>query len=170
MSIDDPVIGPLTFEDYGLPTWTREDSLDILGGSIRLDIGADSQGPTELQRQVYITCKQMPMSVRDELQEAIFEFYKVEREAYAEVCGDIEGYVEEFLPVLEESSSIWGIIQPNYWRIMGPEPSDDGTIEVSDRYDATISWNGCWDVEHEFCALLKDGKLVSIEGPGGDFS
>ena len=51
-----------------------------MGGAIPLNIQVGSDGPTEEQRQVYLTFKEAEADLKAELQEALFEFYKSERE------------------------------------------------------------------------------------------
>jgi len=167
--IDDPVIGKLTFDEYAdenVLHWTRLEPLDLIGSDVSLIVQTDADGPTEHQRQVYLSLKSATAEMRAELQEALFEFYKVQRELYADACDDIEGYVEESLPVLESSDQIWGILDLLAWYIICPDSSIDMFGPSEDRCDSAIFWHGYWDIEHEFGVLFKDGKLQRIAGVG----
>ena len=166
--IIDPVFGLLTFRTGvgAVDWWEKREPSKLIGAPVLLEIYAGSSGPTEEQRQVYLTLKQAEDSLRAELQEALYEFYKIEREAYADVCSDIEGYVEECLPLLQKSEETWGILTPLFWLIMGPETADVQAGEAGEKYDARLSWHGCWDVEHEFSALFRGGRFLGIDALG----
>lgn len=168
---EDPVFGLLTFDpniaDSG--TWSKQEHLPLMGGPIPLTIQIGNEGPTQEQRQVYLAFKENEAELKAELQEALFEFYKSEREdyalIYAEIC-DSSSQVEEFVPVLSNSDEIWDILDPLDWMILGPE-SWVGQQDVSGiKCDTVLSWHGCWDIEHEFIALIKGGKLIGIRAPG----
>lgn len=121
--IIDPVLGSLAFRavEDGQGWWTKQEHLDLMGGPVPLEVYADASGPTEAQRLVYRTFKRAEKTLRAELQEALFAFYQIEREQYADACGDIEGYVEDFLPELQSSEEVWGILTPLSWLIVGTE-------------------------------------------------
>ena len=168
-TIIDPIIGPLTLQGvYGGTGcwWKKLEPLALIGGPAPLEVHAELEGPTEEQRQVYLTLSKAGEGLRAELQEALYAFYKIEREAYAEVCADIEGYVEKCLPILRSSDEVWGILTPLLWSIEQPEIADEQTGEVAEEYDARLFWHGCWDVEHEFSALFRGGRLLGIEALG----
>lgn len=168
---EDPVFGLLTFDptvaDSG--AWGKQEQLQMIGGNISLSIQVGSGGPTQEQRQVYLTFRGSGSDTKAELQEALFEFYKSEREIYApiydEIC-DEPSQVEEFVPELTSSEGIWKLLTPDHWLILGPE-SWVGQEDVSGiKCDTAIFWHGCWDIEHEFGALFKDGRLIGIRGLG----
>jgi hypothetical protein len=164
--INDPAIGHLTFERHGIDAWVKSEHLDLIGTETPLSIQVDENGPTEQQRQVYLSLKNASADMRSELQEALFVFYKEQREIYAEVYEEMEVDVEEFVPTLTSSNQIWSILEPLDWCILGPESSVCMFEEPKDRCDTAIFWHGCWDIEHEFGALYKDGRLQRIAAPG----
>lgn len=131
-----------------------------------LEINADEDGPTEKQRQAYLSFKQAEKSLRPDLQVALFEFYKIEREDYADICSDIEGYVEECLPVLHSSEEVWSLLTPLSCLITGPETDGEQYGQAGGHCDMMLSWHGCWDVEHEFSAIFEDGTFLGIEHLG----
>ena len=167
----DPVLGPMAFRavEDGQGWWTKQDHLDLMGGLVPLEVYADANGPTEAQRQVYRTFKQAEKGLRAELQAALFAFYQIEREQYAAACGDIEGYVENFLPELQSSEEVWGILTPLSWLIVGPEIVE-WNEEADGECDSMLSWHGCWDAEHEFSALFEGGRFLGFEHLGTFYS
>ena len=171
-TIIDPIIGPLTFQGVhgGAGWWKKLEPLALIGGPVLLEVHADLSGPTKEQRQVYLSLSRPGEGLRTELQKALYVFYKIQREAYADACADIEGYVEDFLPVLQSSAEVWGILSPLSWSIVGPETADDQAEEAGEKYDAKydamLSWYGCWDEEHEFSALFRGGRFLGIEALG----
>jgi len=165
--LNDPVIGRLEYSPNGdMPHWIKEEYLDCIGAAITLNIQAGIAGPSEQQRQVYSTFKTKQKSMKLELQEALFEFYKGEREAYAAGWDDSDDYFRECLPMLGSSDQIWALLDPQGWNILGPDSSTCTFDKPEERCDMAIFWHGCWDIEHEFCALFKNGKLQNIAGPG----
>ena len=163
----DPVLGPLTVRavEDGQGWRMKQEHLDLMGGPVSLEVYADANGPTEAHRQVYRTFKRAEKSLRAELQEALFAFYQIEREQYADARGDIEGYVEDFLPELHSSEEVWGILTPLSWVILGPETAERHE-EADGECDSMLSWHGCWDVEHEFSALFDGGRFLGFEALG----
>lgn len=166
--LEDPVFGTLTFDSPmgGLDNWNKQEHLELIGGSIPLRIHAGRSGPFEEQRQAYRTFKQTERSLRAELQEALFDFYKDEREVYADICSDIEGYVEEFLPILQTSDEIWRLLDPLEWLILGPETAVGALDGSGGKCDTMLFWHGCWDIEHEFGAMFEGGKFLKVVGHG----
>ena len=164
----DPVLGLLAFRasEDGKGWWMKQDHLDLMGGPVSLEIDGDADGPMEAQRQVYRTFKQVEKSLHAELQETLFAFYATQREQYADFCGDIEGYVENFLPVLESSDEVWEILTPLSWSIIGPGNYNGQFGEADAGCDMMLSWHGCWDIEHEFSALFEGGRFLGIEALG----
>ena len=168
---EDSVFGLLTFNpaSFESGTWTKQEHLSLMGGPIPLTIQIGNEGPAQEQRQAYLMLNKAEANLKAELQEALFEFYKSEREIYADIYEDIcddPSQAEEFVPVLSNPEEIWGILDPLQWMILGPE-SWVGQQDVSGiQCDTVLSWHGCWDIEHEFIALVKGGKLIGIRGPG----
>ena len=112
--MEDSVFGTLEFipgqwADGGDAHWEKSEWSELTNATIPLQIYADTNGPTEEQRQVYLNFRQASKSLRAELQEALFDFYQIEREnyvdVYAEICADAPlGLREEdFIPVLKAS-------------------------------------------------------------------
>ena len=167
----DLVFGPLAFRavENGQGWWTKQEHLDLMGGPVPLEVYADANGPTEAHRQVYHTFKQVEKSLRAELQEALFAFYQIEREQYADACGDMEGYIENFLPVLGSSDEIWEILTPLSWTIFGPEDYNGQFGEADAGCSMMLSWHGCWDIEHAFSALFEEGRFLGFEALGTFF-
>jgi hypothetical protein len=164
--MDDPIIGHLTFERREMDHWVKSDRLDLIGADIPLSIQSDENGPNEQQRQKYLSLKHAPADMRSELQDALFAFYKEQRELYASANADSEEYIEECLPILTSSDQIWAILEPADWYILGPDSSICMFDVPEDRCDTAIFWYGCWDIEHEFGALYKDGRLQRVAAPG----
>ncbi len=166
--IIDSVFGLLTFQSGAgaVGWWKKQEYLEVMDGPVPLEIHAEADGPMEEQRQVYQAFRQAGNNVKAEIQDALFEFYKIEREEYADICGDIEGYIEEFLPVLQNSDEIWNILTPLSWRIVGPESTFVQYEEANGEYDTKLSWHGSWDAEHEFSALFQGGRFLGVEHLG----
>lgn len=168
----DPVFGLLTFHagEGGIGWWVKEEHLDLMGGSVPLEVHAATNDPTEVERQIYLAFKQAEKGLRAELQAALYAFYLMQREQYAEFCGDIKGYVEEFLPELKRSEEVWGILTPLCWLILGPETALQPYDELDGECDTLLSWHGCWDIEHEFSAFFGGGRFLGIEALGTFYS
>jgi len=167
--MEDAVFGMLTFVPKnwsgGVAYWEKPYFLGLFNAAIPLRIYADDCGPTEAQRQVYLTFQQAEKTLKPELQSALFEFYQSEREVYAAVYADICAddslglSEEEFVPVLKTSAEIWKILTPDSWVI----------DEARENRDTVIYCHGCWDIEHGFSILFNEGRLVGIESVGGIF-
>ena len=166
--IEDPVFGTLISDEQpvyrdGSVCWNGKDTIDLVGGSVRLSIYTDpGTGPTEGQRQRYLAFKSSPAALKAHLQEPLFEFYKVEREAYLEVIGvpffDDE-YVAECLPVLTNAEDIWPLLEPDaFLSIEGPSSRRQCDME--------LCLHGCWDIEHEFIVQLKENRVLDIVNIG----
>ena len=164
MQIEDPVFGSLTFTDGEVGTWGKPEYLASLNATVPLQIEADKSGPTEKQRKVYLIFQQSQERLREDLQRALFAFYQSEREAYIEVMddGDLDFYIRECAPIIEQSDEIWSLLTPYFWYIEKDADEENG-------HDTSFYWHGSWDVEHEFCAQFKEGKLLGIEGMGEMF-
>jgi len=161
----DPVLGPLAFRavENGQGWWTRQEHLDLMGGTVPLEVHAATGDPTEVERQIYRTFKQAEKGLRAELQAALYAFYQIQRKQYADACGDIEGYIDNFLPELQRPEEVWGILTPLSWLILGPKTAFYQYDELDGECEVLLSWHGCWDIEHEFSALFGGGRFLGIE-------
>jgi len=167
--IVDPAFGTLIFKPYNVAVgdWKKQDHLELLGSLIPLEIEGSADGPTEDQRQTYLAFKRADRGLRAELQEALFQFYQIQREQYADVYAEIcsrdpEFSEEDFIPILAKPEDIWGILTPDSWTILGAESADYHFKVLGSRCDVRLSWHGCWDTEHEFSAFYEGDKLLGI--------
>lgn len=168
--MEDAVFGSLNFvpgkESGGSDAyWEKSEYANLFSADILLQVYAGMEGPSEEQQQVYSTFKQAEKRLRAELQEALFDFYQIERENYADVYADICADAslglreEDFIPVLGTSDQIWSLLKPDSWVIE----------EAREDRDMVIYWHGCWDIEHGFSTLFKGGRLLGVEAMGETF-
>ena len=167
--MEEAVFGALAFVpgngSDGIAYWEKPEYTGLFDTTIPLRIYAGTQGPTAAQQQAYSAFRQAEKKLRAELQEALFDFYQSEREVYADIYADICADAslglgeEDFVPVLETSDQIWKILMPDSW-----------VIETETEEHAIVIYcHGCWDIEHGFSILFKEGQLLGIEAMGGIF-
>ena len=167
--MEDAVFGTLTFVlgngPYGAAHWEKSEYVELFDATVPLRVYAGADGPTATQQQAYSLFRQAEKKLRVELQEALFQFYQIEREVYADIYADICADAslglseEQFVPVLETSDRIWKILTLDSWSI---EEDREGR-------DMIFDCHGSWDIEHGFSILFKEGKLLGVEAMGGIF-
>jgi hypothetical protein len=156
--IDDATFGRLTRENPDDDLEGSVASRVFNGSHIGVTIECKREKPrvSRKQRLGFEELEEGHANLREQMQEFIFQHYKIVRQNYLEnVWASSSPEVQEArIPNLVDASGIWNLISDPRFYI--PEQDDD-VREVS------INFNATWDPEHSVRLDLEDGEVVGVE-------
>ena len=159
--IHDDVFGELNYwpgDDEDKGSWNKEEHFSLLGQKTRISLEAiPAQGPTQRQAQTYLGFKERQISLKAELQDALFEFYQEVRPSWLRFKTAEN---EDEIPLLSSSEQIWKLLTPRVL-IFPLRPS--AIVAGENDEDLVIQWETTWYFDGQLNVSYRDWEIISID-------